>query len=582
MKNLKYFPFQRNQYYYGKLLTEQDFIQEQRYVNDKRRMQNRLLHGVGVAAGFRVVEVDEKSISIEAGLALDFAGREIVSDTPVMRKLSTIDGFDAVMEHNQCSYVYLCLEYEEYEEIPVHNAAVGINPKQGSAVYDKVREGYHLYLTDREPEHLSLTADSMMSRQEVLYQDSQLKVVQKLPKSIKGLDEFETVISIENRGIPVTVALNLTEELSGVLLGGKGRLEASIEETTLDRAGRVEVKYRLRTLDLKEGDVSIQLHAEQFKLRCAAAECRPTADQSFFIPVVKQDRISEMKELFFKESMEEAIRDNYPQGIYLSRIYLIKTEDAYIIDHVENMPFGQYVYSSSLLTGMTELLRQELGSEGQKKSGGEPDFQTEDKSVETIRTSEEKGFRAAQGIVTIDLGVGGKRGQRYFSRDIFHGLGLGSVSIETAIQEEDTLYSGSSEVFEHMGVRGEMAVKADMAKGSFVVGLRLLEASSSQTVKIHWSAFMEEQGEKNEDVEKRIYILPGKLEMKIRESYYLEAVCENMPGSSVVWKIKDEKSGYISQDGMYTAPNIPGVYEVIAQCQGSPEIRSVLFIVVRE
>ena len=44
MKNLKYFPFDRNQYYYGKLLTEQDFIQEQRYMNDKRRLHNRFLH----------------------------------------------------------------------------------------------------------------------------------------------------------------------------------------------------------------------------------------------------------------------------------------------------------------------------------------------------------------------------------------------------------------------------------------------------------------------------------------------------------------------------------------------------------
>lgn len=581
MKNLKYFPFQRNQYYYGKLLTEQDFIQEQRYVNDKRRIQNRLLHGVGVAAGFQVVEVDEKSISIEAGMALDFAGREIVSDTPVMRKLSTIDGFDAVMEHNQSSYVYLCLEYEEQDDILVHNVSAGANSKHGSVAYDKVREGYHLYLTDREPERLSLTADSLMNKRVLLYQDSQLKVEQRLPKSIKGLEEFETVISIENKGNPVTVALSFVEELSGVLCGGRGYLEAKIEETVLDRAGRVEVKYRLRALDLKEGDVSLMLRMEQFKLLCASSECGPAEGRSFFIPIVNRDRISEMKELFFKESMEDAIRDNYPQGIYLSRIYLIKTEDAYIIDHVENMPFSQYVYSSSLLTGMTELLRQEIEAAGQKKIGTGLNYQSENK-IGSSATGEAKGYRVAQGVATISLGVGGKRGQRFFSHDIFHGLGLGSVNIQLAIQEEDLLYSGSSEVFEHMEVRAETAVKADMSKGSFVIGLRLLESSGSQTVTVNWKAFMEEQKEKAGESEKRIYIMPGKLEMKIRESCYLEAVCENIPGSSVVWNVKDEKNGYISQDGMYTAPNIPGVYEVTVQCQGAPEIRASLFVVVRE
>ena len=35
MKNMKYFPFERNKYFYGKLLTVDDFETEQRYMNDK-------------------------------------------------------------------------------------------------------------------------------------------------------------------------------------------------------------------------------------------------------------------------------------------------------------------------------------------------------------------------------------------------------------------------------------------------------------------------------------------------------------------------------------------------------------------
>ena len=93
MNNIKYFPFERNRYYYGKLLTEQDFIQEQKYFNDKRRLHNRFLHGVGIAAGLRVVMVDEKSISVEDGVAFDFSGREILVDIPSVYRLSTIDGF---------------------------------------------------------------------------------------------------------------------------------------------------------------------------------------------------------------------------------------------------------------------------------------------------------------------------------------------------------------------------------------------------------------------------------------------------------------------------------------------------------
>ena len=91
MKNMKYFPFERNKYFYGKLLTVDDFETEQRYMNDKRRVLNRFLYGTGVVSGLNVVPIDDMTISMEPGLALDFSGREIVVDTPAVKKLSMID-----------------------------------------------------------------------------------------------------------------------------------------------------------------------------------------------------------------------------------------------------------------------------------------------------------------------------------------------------------------------------------------------------------------------------------------------------------------------------------------------------------
>ena len=48
MMNRKYYSFERNNYYYGKLLTSKDFQNEQDYINNKRRLINRVLHGVGI------------------------------------------------------------------------------------------------------------------------------------------------------------------------------------------------------------------------------------------------------------------------------------------------------------------------------------------------------------------------------------------------------------------------------------------------------------------------------------------------------------------------------------------------------
>jgi hypothetical protein len=72
--------FCRNRYYRGKLLTERDFNDEQRYGIDKMRLHTLLLHGWGVACGLVVTphpNCPERRVLIGEGLAIDCCGREI-------------------------------------------------------------------------------------------------------------------------------------------------------------------------------------------------------------------------------------------------------------------------------------------------------------------------------------------------------------------------------------------------------------------------------------------------------------------------------------------------------------------------
>ena len=55
-----------------------------------------------------------------------------------------------------------------------------------------------------------------------------------------------------------------------------------------------------------------------------------------------------------------------------------------------------------------------------------------------------------------------------------------------------------------------------------------------------------------------------------------------MPYATIIWRVNGTESGSVSSDGIYTAPGVPGVYEVIAQCQEAPELKASIFIVVRE
>ncbi|MDE6421414.1 MAG: hypothetical protein K2K87_12965, partial [Lachnospiraceae bacterium] len=151
MKNLKYFPYERNRYFYGKLLGVEDFEAEQKYMNDKRRLINRFMHGCGVVCGLNVVQISEDSVTVEPGMALDFAGREIIVDEPVTRRLSELEGVSSYAEGAESgSYVYLCIEYEEYEKNPVYSVA-GSGAGEHEQ-YNRIAEGYHIYLTEQEPE----------------------------------------------------------------------------------------------------------------------------------------------------------------------------------------------------------------------------------------------------------------------------------------------------------------------------------------------------------------------------------------------------------------------------------------------
>ena len=72
--------FCRNSYYRGKLLTERDFTDEQRYGIDKMRLHTLSLHGWGVVCGLIASPhpyCPDRRLVVGAGLAVDDCGREI-------------------------------------------------------------------------------------------------------------------------------------------------------------------------------------------------------------------------------------------------------------------------------------------------------------------------------------------------------------------------------------------------------------------------------------------------------------------------------------------------------------------------
>jgi hypothetical protein len=68
---------ERPRFFIGQLLTAQDLALEQSYFLEKLRRHNRSLHGFGIVSGLRVT-TDSGKLAVDAGMALDCQGNEIV------------------------------------------------------------------------------------------------------------------------------------------------------------------------------------------------------------------------------------------------------------------------------------------------------------------------------------------------------------------------------------------------------------------------------------------------------------------------------------------------------------------------
>lgn len=69
--------FVRPNYFFGRLLTADDYQAEQAYHRRKQQLQNRILFGTGVVAGLRV-SIAHGQLTVSPGLAYDCQGHELL------------------------------------------------------------------------------------------------------------------------------------------------------------------------------------------------------------------------------------------------------------------------------------------------------------------------------------------------------------------------------------------------------------------------------------------------------------------------------------------------------------------------
>lgn len=151
-----YNQYKRVHYFYGMLLSDRDFQEQEFYDKEKRKLHNRMLHGWGVVCGLGVkAECHPSSkVIITPGMALDCLGNEIVVDEAVQVDLGELikGGINqqACGDPNTDSGYYIAIKYHEIKSDPV--LVYGASEcEEKKCDHSRTREGFGICLLNYLP-----------------------------------------------------------------------------------------------------------------------------------------------------------------------------------------------------------------------------------------------------------------------------------------------------------------------------------------------------------------------------------------------------------------------------------------------
>lgn len=593
MKNNELLPFNRNRYYRGKMLTSADFEAEQLYVNNKRRFVNQMISGSGIVCGLNVISLDDLSIMIESGVAIDDVGREIVVENSVVKKLSTIEGFEQ-LRTNQAS---LCIRYAEEENQPVYS----VNHQDGQKEYEhnRIQESYELFLMDTEDIDTPIEMETEFFASGVMFENRDFRIRFRIPVNICAGHYVKAEVEVEKlsgekanlyfESVLQTPALGTTE--------GEQELNILLENVTLDQGKKFTKEYWLLAQAEELQDTSIMQKSGSTKVLVNGVDVSAGGSANWKINIVADKPAELAAREAGKTSLELRGMSIGTGMIRLAELQLVRTESAYLIEKVEEKTVKRYV-----LTMRDAGLRQEYETYFKKKlpfyQGGEKETYVAPLSDVQREYPDNGRVKMETGIVEILLGENARRGDICYSGEIMHGLGRGNVYVEVGYEnlEENkvlgknskTTIFGDPSLFDSGKpiVSAETAVKVLNDKGSFVVAAKLLQDVKQLVLTYRWVAIRYAEDDIQEEYEdagnRSISAVTPTIVVGIKESYFFQVKYNNMKPCSVSYELTEPGSGEITSDGIYTAPAKEGVYEIRIYCTDKPLICTYAYAIVKK
>lgn len=595
-------PFERNRYYYGKMLTSADFQAEQQYMNQKRRFLNQMVLGRGVLCGLTVLNLDGLSVLVESGAAIDSKGREIIVESSVVKKISALPGF----QEQGVDRFSLCLEYREDEVQPVY--AVNRKEEQNEYENNRIQESYEFRLVDAADLEHAFRLDSEFFVETRLF----------LTRDYEGLLRMPAV----------------------ACKGRKVRMELEVEKLS-NREETLDLAYELQLPAFSLTNGSQTLEIEKRIELCLTGEkqkldywlfCMPSSleETSILIKPVKEwkDRAEEL-ELKIRLAQEEPeslirwelgkpgleIRSGMAdrEAVRLADLYIRHTDMACTIEQVDEsvrqyIPLPSEEVKKSLYSSFyalsDEIQRLDFKTENFGHTKQEDTIQEPDLQPPVLIPAETEVLEiptewpeVSCGTLEIPLDEFMQEGDICYSGEIIHGLGPGNVYVAVGLDEAEEgvkslrkipgIVYGDATLFARQDpfITGvTTAVKVWTQKGCFQVAARLAGKQNTVLLSMHWIAWKYPESPENEFVASDLqrFISPEEMTVNLKpgEKHFFAVSFHNMKPCSLKYELTEEQSGMLDEDGTYKAPQKSGVYEIKISCEEFPEIYTYTYAVV--
>lgn len=579
MSNNQFYSCERNHYFFGKLMTVRDFENEQVYLNSKRRLGNRMLNGVGIVSGLDIIMVDSRTISLESGIAIDYEGREIVVSEPSVRRLNVIKGFE---ENKENGDMYLCLEYKESLKESTFSVVGSGKDSDVSQEYNRISEGYDLFLTSKKPDISSLNLDSLVFTSVPVYDKNGIKIEVQIARyaNPNSLVKVSVLFEKNNVSAPIKYEFNIGGELFKAV-NGKSLTNISYQETEVSTYKRVKKDYYIECDAVADAVTELCINKDSFSITIGQNNDTIEDDIKQSVIITSSQLRDVIIEDYYARHFDEMMEVKDDQNIYLAKFHIVSNQSTYMIEDFEKHPFKQYLLSNNLLSTLQTALNNvylppevhAIPEKVEKEEAPRVPAEIVNVNPENIVT----------GVERINLGLNPKVGRPYYSYEFIHGLGYGKVGVVVAIEnkanymnnDDNILVFGNADIFnsEEFSMSAPIAQVGAVVnpdKGTMRLGAKLLEKTSEQSIDVRWWAF---KSSKNDEPEKeividdnvKVVITPNTTRIEPLGQVRFSAHIEGSSSQEVRWMVTESGAGKIDENGLYTAPSKEGVYEIKAQ-----------------